>query len=234
MDKNNLIFNFNLKFNYNAAFLFYNLKGIIAEKWGHNYFNRFADSIGSLQLENREEKKACLYGLKNTDIYFQELQYDNLDKNTDEIKELSQDIIKAINISKISNIESTTITIYKPKKPNKIFEKIKDNFIKINPDFFPITSIFYDLGIILNFEINRFKHSISFGPLTEENIPRFFRYKFDFIKDSLIFVFTSKLDGKSLDINIDKQKENLSKIIDINLEYSNNQIRKILKILDIE
>ena len=224
-------FTFNFRMVHNAAFLFYNLKGIVAEKWGHGYFNRYGDNINSIILENTDEKRNCNYGLKQTEIFLQNLDLESLNLEKEKVKELILDIINSISIVQTTLLEARVTIIHKLNNDENIFDLINDKFLKLPNDFFGIGSNYIDVGLNFNYKMNKYINSLSFGPFTQDDLSKFFKFKFELIENSIIMNFATKIVGKDLEIPIEKQKTIVEKIIDLNISSSMQQLDKIVEIM---
>jgi len=238
MDIKDLIINLNVRFIYNAAFLYYNLKGIVAEKYGHDYYNRYRDDFESIFLENRDEKRFCSYGLKITEIASESLNEVKLKKDIIKINEIIRDIIASIQIVKITFVEVITKYFYKIEFEEDLTEKINDKFIKSNKDFLPIGADCHDVGLAFIFDLGKFEHEFSFGPLGKSgryNIKRIFRYDFDdAFKNSLQFNFVSRLRTGNIEEKIEQQSKQIERLINSNISLGKEQLEKTINILGLK
>lgn len=225
----------NYRFNYNAAFLYYNLKGIVAEKWGHEYFNRFNDLFQNLLLENRDAKRNCIYGLKNAELFFQDLSVDELNKDIPRTKELIQDIIKSLEIVKFTHINAKTFYLYEFDPSINLFKLINEKFCSVDSNFFPEISTYYDLGLAFEFNINKYIYNFMFGPISDNDRQVMFRFPTNINLDNyLVLNYSTYIKNENIDNDIGRQIEQINNIIDSNHENGLAQLEKIIDILEIE
>lgn len=234
MDKDKLLIKFGVTFNYNAAFLYYNLRGILAEKWGHDYYKKYGDRIEHLFLENIEEKRFCLYGLKFTEIVSEDINHKDTKKELSSIKELIDDIIKSIRIVKITLIRVYSFYLYIVKSKDDLFNKINENFIKLKDNFFPLLSNYNDIGIAFTFNLNKYEHELSFGPLADRNIKQKFKYDIDEkFKTSLLFNLVTSVKGENVEKTIEGQSRQIKNVMDMNMKLGKEKLSYIIETLGV-
>lgn len=176
-----------------------------------------------------------MYGLKASEISLQNLTTDVVDDEISTIKEIIQDIIKSLSITKITHISSRSHYLYKVESETNLFEIINEKFCNLDSNFFPETSNYYDLGLAFEYNINKFTHSFMFGPFSEKDKASIFRFPVeDNFKNYLLLNYSTYIEKEKIDDGITAQSVLLNKIIDSNHESGLKQLEKIIDILEID